>query len=160
MKTRALIVTLIASGVMTAGTVTANARTIAEVAAGNGQFNTLLAAAKAAGLAGALSKPGHYTLFAPTDAAFAKLPAGTVESLLQPKNKGKLRALLAYHVVGKRIGSKMIPAGRTHVATLNGQSVSVRKHGGVRVNQSNVITADVGASNGVIHVIDKVLIPK
>jgi uncharacterized surface protein with fasciclin (FAS1) repeats len=145
---------------MSAAPVTAHARSIAEVAASTGQFNTLLAAAKAAGLAGALSRPGHYTVFAPTDAAFAKLPAGTVQSLLKPQNKRKLQALLKYHVVGRKIRASQIPFGRTHVGTLNGQSLSVRKHGGVRVNQSNVVTADVRASNGVIHVIDKVLIPR
>lgn len=141
------------------GSIAAEAKSIVGVAQDAGQFNTLLTAAKAAGLAGVLSRPGHYTVFAPTDAAFAKLPAGTVENLLKPKNKGKLRALLKYHVVPKKILAKDIPAGRTHVGTLNGRALSVRKHGGVRVNRSNVVTADVRASNGVIHVIDKVLIP-
>ncbi len=158
MNTRAIVAALIVTGAMTSGN--ANARTIAEVAHSTGQFKTLLAAAKAAGLADALSSPGHYTVFAPTDAAFAKLPAGTVESLLKPENKHKLRALLKYHVIGKKIGSKQIPAGPTLVKTLNGRALSVSKHEGVRVNSSNVVTADVSASNGVIHIIDKVLIPK
>jgi uncharacterized surface protein with fasciclin (FAS1) repeats len=160
MNTRALITALIVTGAMTSGTVTANARTIVDVAASTGQFNTLLAAAKAAGLAGTLSGPGHFTVFAPTDAAFAKLPAGTVANLLKPQNKSKLRALLKYHVIGKKIRASQIPVGATHVTTLNGRAVSVRKQGGVRVNSANVVTADVGASNGVIHVIDKVLIPR
>jgi uncharacterized surface protein with fasciclin (FAS1) repeats len=138
----------------------ASAKNIVEVAQENGNFNTLIAAAKAAGLAGALTAPGKKTVFAPTDAAFAKLPKGTVESLLKPENKAKLKAILAYHVVGKQILAKDIPAGATHVKTLNGASVNVVKKGGVMVNAATVTTADVKASNGVIHVIDKVLLPK
>jgi uncharacterized surface protein with fasciclin (FAS1) repeats len=138
----------------------AYAKNIVEVAQENGNFNTLIAAAKAAGLAGALTAPGKKTVFAPTDAAFAKLPKGTVENLLKPANKAKLKAILAYHVVGKQILAKDIPAGATHVKTLNGASVNVVKKGGVMVNAANVTTADVKASNGVIHVIDKVLLPK
>jgi uncharacterized surface protein with fasciclin (FAS1) repeats len=138
----------------------AQAKNIVEVAAENGNFNTLLAAAKAAGLAGALSAPGKKTVFAPTDAAFAKLPKGTVESLLKPENKAKLKAILTYHVVGKQILAKDIPAGATHVKTLNGASVNVVKKGGVKVNAATVTTADVKADNGVIHVIDTVLLPK
>ncbi len=139
---------------------TAIAGTIVQEAQKAGQFNTLIAAAKAAGLAGVLNSPGHYTVFAPTDAAFAKLPAGTVEELLKPKNKHKLKAILLYHVVGKKIYAKNIPHGRTHVKTLNGKSVAVKKSGhGVRVNRARVIAADVKASNGVIHVIDRVLLP-
>ena len=140
---------------------TAQAKTIVEVAQGAGQFNTLIAAAKAAGLAGALSAPGAKTVFAPTDAAFAKLPKGTVESLLKPANKAKLRAILAYHVVGgTTIRAKDIKVGSTRVDTLNGQQLTVRKHGGVSVNGAKVVQADVGADNGVIHVINKVLLPK
>jgi uncharacterized surface protein with fasciclin (FAS1) repeats len=139
----------------------AEAKTIVDVASSTGQFKTLLAAAKAAGLDGALAAPGNKTVFAPTDAAFAKLPKGTVQSLLKPENRGKLKAVLTYHVVGgKAILAKDIPVGRTHVATLNGQSLSVAKHGGVAVNNARVVKADVKASNGVIHVIDKVLLPK
>jgi uncharacterized surface protein with fasciclin (FAS1) repeats len=125
----------------------AHAANIVEVAQGAGQFNTLIAAAKAAGLAGALSAPGAKTVFAPTDAAFAKLPKGTVEGLLKPQNKAKLRAILSYHVVGgKTILAKDIPGGSTQVPTLNGQKLTVKKGAGVTVN-------------GVIHVIDKVLLP-
>jgi uncharacterized surface protein with fasciclin (FAS1) repeats len=125
-----------------------------------GQFKTLIAAAKAAGLAGTLANTNGITVFAPTDAAFARLPVGTVESLLKPKNRGKLRAILAYHVIGKRVAAKDVPRTRTHVATLNGKSVSVRRSAfGVRVNGARVIAADVNASNGVIHVIDRVLLP-
>ncbi len=151
---------LVAAGTLLAGTTIANAKSIVGVAQDAGQFNTLIAAAKAAGLAGVLSGPGNYTVFAPTDAAFAKLPKGTVESLLKPQNKHKLRALLKYHVIGKRILAKDIPVGRTHVRTLNGKAVSVRKHGGVGVNNARVTSADVLASNGVIHVVNRVLIPR
>jgi uncharacterized surface protein with fasciclin (FAS1) repeats len=148
------------SAVVFAGSVSAQAGTIVQEAAKAGQFNTLIAAAKAAGLAGVLSAPGNYTVFAPTDAAFAKLPPGTVKDLLKPKNRGKLKAILLYHVVGSRILAKDIPHGVTHVKTLQGKSLRVRKGLlGVRVNKSRVVATDVKASNGVIHVIDSVLLP-
>jgi uncharacterized surface protein with fasciclin (FAS1) repeats len=137
----------------------AHAKNIVEVAQDNGSFGTLLTAAKAAGLAGALSGPGKKTLFAPTDEAFARLPKGTVANLLKPQNKAKLKAILLYHVVGKQILAKDIPAGPTHVKTLNGGSLNVRKASGVRVNSSTVTAADVKADNGVIHVINRVLLP-
>ncbi len=139
----------------------ARADNIVEVAQSAGQFNTLIAAAKAAGLAGALSAPGAKTVFAPTDAAFAKLPKGTVEGLLKPANKSKLRAILSYHVVnGKTLLAKDIPTGSTHVRALSGGQLTVKKHGGVTVNGAKVVKADVKADNGVIHVIDKVLLPR
>lgn len=139
--------------------VPASAANIVETAKGAGQFNTLLTAATAAGLVPVLSGKGPLTVFAPTDAAFAKLPKGTVESLLKPKNKHKLAALLKYHVVAGEIEARDIKPGRSHVRTVNGQSVTVRKHGGVKVNGARVISADVKASNGVIHVINRVLMP-
>jgi uncharacterized surface protein with fasciclin (FAS1) repeats len=139
----------------------ATAQTIPEVAAKAGSFKTLLTAAKAAGLVPALSGRGPLTVFAPTDDAFAKLPRGTVEGLLEPRNKSKLAAILKYHVVaGRAIRAGQIKAGRTHLKTLNGKQVAVVKNGGVTVNGARVVTADVKASNGVIHVIDRVLIPK
>lgn len=148
-----------AAGLLAASAVTANAANIVQVAKGAGQFNTLLTAAKAAGLVPALTGKGPYTVFAPTDAAFAKLPKGTVENLLKPKNKHKLAAILKYHVVAGEIEAGDIKPGRTHVKTLNGRSLIVRKHGGVKVNGARVVTADVDASNGVIHVINRVLLP-
>jgi uncharacterized surface protein with fasciclin (FAS1) repeats len=148
-----------AAGLLAASAVTANAANIVQVAKGAGQFNTLLTAAKAAGLVPALTGKGPYTVFAPTDAAFAKLPKGTVENLLKPKNKHKLAAILKYHVVAGEIEAGDIKPGRTHVKTLNGRSLTVRKHGGVKVNGARVVTADVDASNGVIHVINRVLLP-
>jgi uncharacterized surface protein with fasciclin (FAS1) repeats len=139
----------------------AQAQNIVEVASSAGQFKTLIAAAKAAGLADALAAPGAKTVFAPTDAAFAKLPKGTVATLLKPENKEKLGAILKYHVVaGKTILAKDIKTGSTHVTTLNGKQVNVTKNGGVTVNNAKVVKADVKADNGVIHVIDKVLLPK
>lgn len=132
---------------------------IVDTAAAAGSFNTLLAAATAAGLVDALKGDGPLTLFAPTDEAFAALPAGTVESLLLPENKDQLVAILTYHVVpGKVMASDL--AGKTLSAeTLNGASVAVDGTDGVVVGGAKVIKADVKASNGVIHVIDKVLIP-
>jgi transforming growth factor-beta-induced protein len=142
-------------------TPSAQAQNIVEVASSAGQFKTLLAAAKAAGLADALAAPGPKTVFAPTDAAFAKLPKGTVATLLKPANKDKLGAILKYHVVaGSTIYAKDIKVGATHVTTLNGKQIAVKKNGGVSVNTAKVVKADVKASNGVIHVIDKVLLPK
>jgi uncharacterized surface protein with fasciclin (FAS1) repeats len=144
---------------LAASPIAANAANIVETAQGAGQFNTLLAAAKAAGLAPTLSGKGPFTVFAPTDAAFEKLPKGTVANLLKPENKQKLAAILKYHVVAGEIDSADIKPGRTHVKTVNGKSLSVRKHGGVSVNGAKVVSADIKASNGVIHVIDKVLLP-
>ena len=154
-----LITTLSAVAMLAVSAATANAANIVEVAKGAGQFNTLLTAAKAAGLVPALSGKGPLTVFAPTDAAFAKLPKGTVANLLKPQNKHKLASLLKYHVVAGEIEAGDIKPGRTHVRTLNGRSVSVRKHGGVSVNGARVVSADVQASNGVIHVINRVLLP-
>ena len=133
------------------------AGTIVEVAAGNGSFNTLVAAVKAAGLADTLSGKGPFTVFAPTDAAFAKLPAGTVDALL--KDVPKLKAILTYHVVSGSVMAKDVKTGM--VKTVNGQSLNVvAGASGVTVNGAKVTTVDVAASNGVIHVIDTVLLPK
>jgi uncharacterized surface protein with fasciclin (FAS1) repeats len=141
----------------------ASAANIVQTAASTGQFNTLLAAAKAAGLVGALSRGGPITVFAPTDAAFAKLPAGTVESLLLPKNRGKLAAILKYHVVPGAIYAKDVPHRPTHVGTLKrgGDTTIrvVRRGGTVRVDNARVVAADIKADNGVIHVINRVLLP-
>ena len=139
------------------------AANIVETAASTGKFNTLIAAAKAAGLVGALTGPGPITVFAPTDAAFAKLPAGTVEELLKPKNKKKLADILKYHVVAGAVYAKDVPSKATHVKTLKrGGDTSIRAqraNGRVHIDNARVLTADIKASNGVIHVINKVLIP-
>lgn len=131
--------------------------TIVEVATKNGSFNTLVAAIKAAGLADTLSGKGPFTVFAPTDAAFAKLPAGTVDALL--KDVPKLKAILTYHVVAGKVMAKDVKTGA--VPTVNGQSLDVvAGASGVTVNGAKVTAVDVPASNGVIHVIDTVLLPK
>uniref|UniRef100_UPI0004635855 fasciclin domain-containing protein n=1 Tax=Pseudoalteromonas sp. TB64 TaxID=1938600 RepID=UPI0004635855 len=126
----------------------------------NGSFTTLVAAVKAAGLVETLQGKGPFTIFAPTDAAFSKLPEGTVEMLLKPENKDKLTAVLTYHVVsGKVMAADVMTIDKA--TTVQGQSVMVKSSDmGVMINDANVIKADVEASNGVIHVIDKVLLPK
>jgi len=129
---------------------------IVEVASSAGTFNTLLTAAKAAGLAETLATGGPFTVFAPTDEAFAKLPEGTVEGLL--KDTEKLKAVLLYHVVSGTVMAKDV-AGIRSAKTLQGGEVKVTTANGVMINNARVVTADVGASNGVIHVIDTVLLP-
>ena len=132
---------------------------IVEVAKGAGVFNTLVAAVQAAGLGETLSGKGPFTVFAPTDEAFAKLPAGTVEALL--KDTKKLAAILTYHVLsGKVMAADVLKAERVKPATVNGQPLDVQvRDGKVFVNNAQVVKADVAASNGVIHVIDTVLLP-
>jgi uncharacterized surface protein with fasciclin (FAS1) repeats len=132
---------------------------IVTVAATAGDFNTLVAALKAAGLVETLQGEGPFTVFAPTDEAFAKLPAGTVDSLLLPENKAKLISILTYHVVsGEVLAADVVKL--SSVNTVEGQPLSISvDDAGVRVNDANVTTTDVMASNGVIHVIDSVLIP-
>ena len=127
-----------------------------------GSFKTLVAAVKAAGLVDTLKSDGPFTVFAPTDEAFAKLPAGTLESLLKPENKTKLQAILKYHVVPGRIGSQeIVAAGGAKPATALGPALTIRiRDGRVLVDDATVVSADVAASNGVIHVIDTVVLPK
>ncbi len=134
----------------------ANAADIVDTAVGAGQFKTLVAAVQAAGLADVLKGKGPFTVFAPTDEAFAKLPAGTVDALL--KDKEKLAAILTYHVVPGKVMAKDVKAGS--VKTANGQSFMVKTEGGVSVDGAKVIATDVMADNGVIHVIDTVILPK
>lgn len=143
------------------GVGTAQAKNIVETAASTGKFETLIAAAKAAGLADALSSGGPLTVFAPTDEAFSNLPAGTVENLLKPENKDKLAAILKYHVVGRKLTSNMLPHRAIHVKPLNATyRLTVKKSGaGVTIDGAKVVSADIRADNGYIHVIDKVLIP-
>jgi uncharacterized surface protein with fasciclin (FAS1) repeats len=136
-----------------------SSKDIVDTAAAAGSFQTLLAAAQAAGLVDALKGDGPLTVFAPTDEAFAKLPEGTVENLLKPENKDALAGILLYHVVAGKIMSGDIGSSASP-ATLQGATLDVKaSYGKVTVNGANVITADVGASNGVIHVIDAVILP-
>ena len=133
---------------------------IVDTAVGAGQFNTLAAALKAAGLVDTLKGTGPFTVFAPTDAAFAALPKGTVENLLKPENREQLIAILTYHVVPGRVTATQV-AGMDAATTVQGGKVAIAASGGaVTVNGARVVSADVAASNGVIHVIDKVLMPE
>ncbi len=133
--------------------------TIVDVAAKAGTFKTLLAAAQAAGLVDTLKSPGPLTVFAPTDDAFAKLPKGTVESLLKPENKEQLARILKHHVVPGKVMSKDIAGKRLAADTAAGTKLSIDARRGVRVGGANVTTADVEASNGVIHVVNRVIMP-
>ena len=132
---------------------------IVQVAVAKGKFNTLFAAVKAAGLSETLQGPGPFTVFAPTDAAFAKLPAGTIDALLA--DKAKLAAILTYHVLaGKVMAADIVETEGAKPATVNGQALNIVLSGGkVYVNGAQVVTADIVASNGVTHGIDAVLLP-
>ena len=136
------------------------AQDIVDTAVSAGSFNTLVAALKAAGLVDTLKGPGPFTVFAPTDEAFAKLPPGTVEDLLKPENKAKLAAILAYHVVAGKVMAK--EAMKLHEAkTVNGEELMIKTSmGSVMINDAKVVKTDIVCSNGVIHVIDTVLLPK
>ena len=132
---------------------------IVDTAVGAGQFKTLAAALKAADLVATLKGPGPFTVFAPTDEAFAKLPAGTVENLLKPENKAKLTAILTYHVVPGAVRAEQVTK-LDQAKTVNGAMVKVTTKGGkVTINDATVVKADTAASNGIIHVIDKVILP-
>ncbi|BAC47739.1 MULTISPECIES: fasciclin domain-containing protein [Bradyrhizobium] len=132
---------------------------IVDTAVGAGQFKTLAAALKAADLVATLKGPGPFTVFAPTDEAFAKLPAGTVENLLKPENKAKLTAILTYHVVPGAVKAEQVTK-LDQAKTVNGAMVKVTTKGGkVTINDATVVKADIPASNGMIHVIDKVILP-
>ncbi len=134
------------------------AKTIVGVAADSGQFNTLVAAVKAAGLVETLNGAGPFTVFAPTDEAFAKLPAGTVETLLKPENKEKLTAILTFHVLAGKVMAGDVKT--MDAKTVNGKEASIKVDGGkVTIGAATVVKTDIAASNGVIHVIDTVLIP-
>ena len=133
---------------------------IVDTAVAAGSFKTLVAAVKAADLVGTLKSPGPFTVFAPTDAAFKKLPKGTLANLLKPENKDKLVKILTYHVVPGKVMAADIAGKTMAVATVEGDQVQVNGQHGVRVNDAHVVKADIVADNGVIHVIDKVLLPK
>jgi len=144
-------------------TASTSSQTIVDIAASNPDFSTLVAAVKAAGLVDTLSGTGPFTVFAPTNEAFAKLPAGTLDTLLKPENKAQLTAILTYHVVPGTVMAKDVPNGS--VKTVNGASVTTAASGGTvtvtdgQGGTAHVVKADIVASNGVIHVIDAVLLP-
>lgn len=149
-----------------AAATTAKAADIVDVAVGAGEFNTLAAALQAAGLVDTLKGEGPFTVYAPTDAAFAALPAGTVETLLKPENKAQLTNILLYHVDDRKLMAQMIPAGSNYFKPVLADSrlCITAGAGGVTIadgtgETANVVTADIAADNGVIHVVDKVLLP-
>ena len=155
-RVSALIGALILSTSVFAGSMK---KDIVDTAASNGSFKTLVAAVQAAGLVDTLKGDGPFTVFAPTDDAFAALPAGTVEDLLKPENKDKLVAILTYHVVAGKVMASDVVGTETMAATVQGQELKIDGSEGVKINGATVTAADVKASNGVIHVIDKVLLP-
>lgn len=138
----------------------AKQQTVVDIAVGNPDFSTLVAALKAAGLVETLSGAGPFTVFAPTNAAFAKLPAGTLDNLLKPENKAQLTAILTYHVVaGKVLAADVVKL--TSAKTVQGGEVAISvADGAVKVDGANVVSTDIAGSNGVIHVIDSVILPK
>ena len=169
---RAALFAVAAAGLVTTPAVQAQAAAdIVDTAASAADFSTLVAAVKAAGLVDVLKGKGPFTVFAPTNAAFAKLPAGTVDTLLKPENKGTLTAVLTYHVVpGKLMAADVVAAikaggGKTEVTTVQGGKLTVSMMGNMvmlrdaKGGMSHVRTADLGTSNGVIHVIDTVVMP-
>ncbi len=135
-----------------------HAKDIVDTAADAGSFSTLLAAAEAAGLVETLKSEGPFTVFAPTDAAFAALPEGTVETLLKPENKDQLAAILTYHVIAGKVMSTDL-TDDMEATTVQGTTVMIDLDNGVMVDNANVTTADIEATNGVIHVIDAVILP-
>lgn len=136
-----------------------HAKDIVDTAVAAGSFTTLVAAVQAAGLVDTLKGEGPFTVFAPTDAAFAALPAGTVEDLLKPENKDRLVAVLTYHVIPAKVMSTDLSEG-LKAATVQGQEVTITLDGGPKVNGAAISTADIAATNGVIHVIDAVILPQ
>jgi len=158
MKLRLPVV--LAGAFVLALTSAASAADIVDTAVAAGQFKTLVAAVKAAGLVDTLKGPGPFTVFAPTDEAFAKLPAGTVESLLKPENKARLQSILTYHVIPGKVMSREL-VKLDSAKTVEGGSIAIQTMGGgVMVNNAHVTQADIVASNGVIHVIDTVILPE
>lgn len=136
-----------------------HSKDIVDTAVGAGSFTTLVAAVEAAGLVDTLKGEGPFTLFAPTDEAFAALPDGTVETLLKPENKDQLTAILTYHVVPGKVMSGDL-SNNMMATTAQGSDVTIMTEGGVTVNGATVVQADIEASNGVIHVIDAVILPE
>lgn len=137
----------------------AGAGDVVDVAAASGQFSTLIAAATAADIVTPMKRQGPFTVFAPTDAAFAALPAGVLENLLLPENKDQLTAVLTYHVVPGAVTAEQLTGQRLDVATINGASLPIDGRDGVKVKTANIVTPDIMATNGVIHAIDQVLMP-
>ena len=149
----------VAAALVAGAATVAHAKDIVDTAVGAGSFNTLVKAVQAAGLVETLKGPGPFTVFAPTDEAFAKLPPGTLEDLLKPENKDKLVAILTYHVVAGKVKAADV-VGLDTATTVNGQAADITVEGStVKIDNATVTATDIYASNGVIHVIDTVIIP-
>ena len=133
---------------------------IVDTAVAAGSFKTLVAAVTAAGLVDTLKGSGPFTVFAPSDAAFAKLPPGTVESLIKPENKAKLAGILKFHVISGKVMASDVKGKHSHPASVQGENLDVDGTKGVKVNGAHVTNADISCSNGVIHIIDTVMMPK
>jgi Secreted and surface protein containing fasciclin-like repeats len=160
MKRSIVVVAALALGIATAYAGKAPKKDIVDTAVAAGSFNTLATALEAAGLVDTLKGKGPFTVFAPTDEAFAKLPAGTVESLLKPENREKLVSILTYHVVPGAVGSDQV-VKMNAAKTVQGQSAKISATGGnVMIDGAKVVKTDILASNGVIHVIDSVILPQ
>jgi uncharacterized surface protein with fasciclin (FAS1) repeats len=159
---RAVATLAIVTGLFSFGAPVRAADDIVDTAVKAGSFKTLVAAVQAAGLVDTLKSKGPFTVFAPTDEAFAKLPKGTVESLLKPENKKKLASILTYHVAPGRYDAARITSAKTKqfgLKSAQGSNIAVDLRKGVKVSGANVVKTDVAASNGVIHVIDSVILP-
>jgi uncharacterized surface protein with fasciclin (FAS1) repeats len=157
---RKFLATVLVSAGLSLGAASASADDIVDTAVAAGQFTTLVAAVQAAGLVDTLKSAGPFTVFAPNDEAFAKLPAGTIDTLLLPENRDQLAAILTYHVVPGKIMAADIAGATTSVDSVQGSALAVDATMGVRINDATVIVADIETDNGVIHVIDTVLLPE
>jgi uncharacterized surface protein with fasciclin (FAS1) repeats len=157
---RKFLATVLVSTGLSFGAASASADDIVDTAVAAGQFTTLVAAVQAAGLVDTLKSAGPFTVFAPNDEAFAKLPAGTIDTLLKPENRDQLAAILTYHVVPGKIMAADIAGATTSVDSVQGSALAVDATMGVRINDATVIVADIETDNGVIHVIDTVLLPE
>ena len=159
MLRRTFIAAAAASSIVTAALADGLSKDIVDTAIGAGSFGTLVAAVQAAGLVEVLKGEGPFTVFAPTDEAFAALPAGTVETLLKPENKDQLVNILTYHVLPGKVMSADIAGKSLEVQMVNGSTAKIDSSNGVQIDAANVVSADIEASNGVIHVIDAVILP-
>ena len=159
MLRRTFIAAAAASSIATATLADGHSKDIVDTAIEAGSFGTLVAAVQAAGLVEVLKGEGPFTVFAPTDEAFAALPAGTVETLLKPENKDQLVNILTYHVLPGKVMSADIAGKSLEVTMVNGAIAKIDATDGVQIDSANVVSADIEASNGVIHVIDAVILP-
>jgi uncharacterized surface protein with fasciclin (FAS1) repeats len=159
MNVRRIISAALVAEPLSLGSISAMAQDIVDTAVSAGQFNTLVAAVTAADLVDTLKSDGPFTVFIPTDEAFAALPDGTLEDLLKPENKDQLAAILTYYVISGKVMAADITGQVADVETVNGATIAVNATQGVTVNGANVVSADIETTNGVIHVIDSVVIP-